>query len=345
MADNMTRADSLRQYLTGAASDGGTQTSPDSSLGNFRSSTEAVSMSIVVGSPVSGLTVDYASGANPVGAGSLIVSTGNVCQWQPAGAGSAGPAQTIASGETKVLEANGNPGQYIRVSCSNNSMTPGTATVTLAVAINNVFGMTDVSSAQAAAGGNDYRGVMLKNVASGNVASTKIFIAQVGTSQTSNSAQLGSSGSGTITTTGSLSDWPASGFAQIRTSGGTLRETVYYSSRTGTSLTVPAAGRAMLGTSAAAGNASDTIHAVPGIAIAIDTAGVTNAASIQTIANGNAAPTSVTWNQGLTANTGLQVGTLAAGQQCGIWIWRATPVGAISAVNVLTPITLNFDAA
>lgn len=345
MADNMTRADSLRQYLTGAASDGGTQTSPDSALGNYRSSTEAVSMSISVGSPVSGLAVDFASGANPVGAGSLIVSSGNVVQWQPAGAGSPGPAQTIASGETKVIEANGAPGQYLRVTCSNNSMTPGTATVTLAVSINNVFGMIDVSSAQAAAGGNDYRGVMLKNVASGNVAATKMYIGQLGTQQTTNSAQLGSSGSGTITTTGSFSDWPASGFAQIRTSGGTHRETVYYTSRTSTALTVPAAGRSMLGTSAAAGASSDTVHSVPGIAIAIDTAGVTAAGSIQTIANGNTAPTSVTWNHGLTANTGLQIGTIAATQQCGIWIWRATPVGAISAVNVLTPILLNFDAA
>ena len=40
MADEQTRADSLRFYHTGASADGNAQSDADASLGNYRSSTE-----------------------------------------------------------------------------------------------------------------------------------------------------------------------------------------------------------------------------------------------------------------------------------------------------------------
>ena len=48
------------------------------------------------------------------------------------------------------------------------------------------------------------------------------------------SASLSGSGAGTITTAGSLADWPDEGWVQVRNSGGTLKEVVYYTSRSGT---------------------------------------------------------------------------------------------------------------
>ena len=93
------------------------------------------------------------------------------------------------------------------------------------------------------------------------------------------------SGSGTITTAtaSGFADWPSQGWARIKTSGGTLREIVYYTSRTATSLTVPSAGRARLGSSAAAGSATDTVDAVPGLRIGLEALG--SEGTIQTVAS------------------------------------------------------------
>ena len=79
-----------------------------------------------------------------------------------------------------------------------------------------------------------------------------------GTQQISNSGQLGASGAGTISTTGSFATWPASGLCLI-TNAGVVREFVFYSSRTAQTLTVPATGRARLGTSQSAGAGTDTL--------------------------------------------------------------------------------------
>lgn len=93
-----------------------------------------------------------------------------------------------------------------------------------------------------------------------------IFDQGTGTEQTTDDAQLGDSGSGTITTTGDFDDaggpWPSVGYAQVLTASGGVRETIYYSSRTSTSLTVDANGRGQIGTSADAGESDDTV--VPG---------------------------------------------------------------------------------
>ena len=80
MPEIQTRADSLREYLTGANSDGGTQTNPNLSLGDYRSSTEAVSMLINIVNPVFGLQVTFAAGGNTVGVGTLTAVDANTIQ-------------------------------------------------------------------------------------------------------------------------------------------------------------------------------------------------------------------------------------------------------------------------
>lgn len=344
MPAEKTRADSLREYLTGAGSDGGAQADPDASLGNYRSSTLAESMDVVVTNAISGITIDFVGGGNAVGDGDLDVVDSNTLQWRDFG-GTYGPTVSIANGETKILEASGDPGAYIRVSRTSAAALTGTATLTLTRSQNNVFALDDVSSAEAASGDTEYRATILVNESSGTVNNLKRWIGTLGTSQISDVADLASSGAGTIETTGTFADWPESGWCHIK-NGSSTREIVYYSERTDTVLTVPSDGRAQLGTTAAAGAATDTIHAVPPVSIGTDPDGVTaGGAAIQTIANESTLPSSVTWSTGITADTGLDIGDMTTGQQIGLWIARMIPPNAVAAVDVTVLLEDSFDAA
>lgn len=328
-----TRLDSIREYLTGASSDGGTQANQALSLGNFRSATEALSYSItILSGAISSITIAYAAGGNAAGTGFLQCVDANTLQWQDSSGAGYGPSQSIANGQTMILETQSAPGAYIRVTrTSATALVPGTANVSLTELTDNVFSGNDVTSAQAASGITTYRGTMLRNEAAGSVTGYFRYIGQLGTSQTTNTTQLGSSGAGTIVITGTFADWPLSGFCQIRSSSGTLKELVYYSSRTNTVLTVPSTGRALLGTTATAGASSDIAYAVPGFAIGLDAAGVQAfGASIQTIANETTAPTGITWNVEIVSSNGLNIGTLATNQEIGFWIKRVFPVNTQS---------------
>lgn len=340
-----TRADSIREYLTGAGADGGAQTNPSLSLGNFRSSTEVQSLSSVVANAIPGITISFVGGGNALGDGTLNCVDVNTLQWKAAG-DSYGASVPILNGQTMILESSSGAAAFIRVTRTSAANLVGTATVTLARAIDNVFALDDAGSAEAAAGSTKYRGTIIQNASSASITNHKRWIGTLGTQQVSDSAQLGGAGAGVITTTGSFASWPASGWAHIKTSGGAQREIIYYSSRTNLTLTVPATGRARLGTAAAAGAATDTLDAVPGIALAINTTGVTAAgAAIQTIANETTAPAAVSFNTGITAATGLNIGTIAAGQQVGIWVKRELPVAAYSTAEADVLIQDTFDAA
>lgn len=344
----LTRADSLREFLTGAGSDGGSQVSVDACFGNFRSSTEALSFGIQLTSALTNVSVDYASGGNAPGAGTLTCVSANDLAWNDNGE-SQGPTVNLPSnGSTAILEASGNAGAYIRVTrTSGSAMSGGPCTVTLTTLVNGFFGFPDVTSAQASAGISQYRASIVKNVASGSVLNFLRWITDLAASKVSDGGVLGASGSGTITTTGSFSTWPNTGYAQIMHSDDvTLREVVYYTSRSSTVLTVPAAGRGLLGTSAGAGNTADIVHSTPGVAIALDVNGVQAAGSaIATIAGATTAPAGVTWNLGFTSALGLNIGTLTTGQQIGIWLWRQIPAGAISTPLANIQFSDSYDAA
>lgn len=342
MPDEKTRADSVRLYLTGAGSNGGAQTDPDAALGNYRSSTLLVFFDVDVTNPIANVTIAHVSGANGEGSGTITAATTGSLTWTPPG-GTAGPAVAIADGETKILEGGGAPGKFVRVSRTSATDLAGAATLDLTYKFNDLIGFDDVDAAEAAAGDVEYRALMLKNEAAATVKNTKVYINLLGTSQVSGSAQLGASGAGTITlSTGTFGDWPASGFCRIETNAAALREIVYYSSRTSTSLTVPSAGRGLLGTSAAAGASTDVVKAVPGIRIAKE-APVADA--IQTIADENTAPTGVTWGTPVTKATGTSIGDLATTALYGLWIERVVTVGAISEAEVLQSLAIAFDAA
>lgn len=342
MADEKTRADSLRFYLTGAASDGGTQTDPDASLGNYRSSTLDEYFDQNVTSAISNVTIDFVSGAHAEGNGTLTADSVDTLTWTPPG-GSAGAAVTIANGETKVLEGSGAPEQYIRVSRTTADDLTGAATVALTKKYNNAIGFDNVEASEASAGDTEYRAMMVKNESTVSVENVKVYIATLGTQRVSDTTQLGASGAGTVesSTASAFADWPESGFCRIEDSGNTLQEIVYYSSRTDTVLTVPSAGRGLLGTSASAGAATDLIYPVPGIRIAKE---APSSDAIQTIADESTAPTSVTWSTGITSAGGIDIGTLAASALYGLWVERVVVAGATSAASVEQALTWAFDA-
>lgn len=338
------RADALREYLTGAGSDGGAQTNPLLSFGNFRSASEALSLGITITSPISGVSVLYAGGANPIGAGTLTAVDTQNLTWQPAGATLPGLPVQFTGTQTLIVEALNNPGQYLRITATA-PFTPGPCTVSLAYLYDNVFAMDDVTATLAVSGVSEYLATMVRNEGSGPVSSFQRWLAVQGTPQLSGVGVLGASGAGTIITGTSFADWPSAGWCQIRTAGGALKEVVYYIARTLTALTVPAAGRGLLGTSNTAGAFTDVIYPTPGVAIGVDNAGIQAiGSSIQTIANINTPPSSIAWSVGLNGSTGLTIGTMAVNTEVGIWIWRQIPAGILSSPQLLTMFQDSFNS-
>lgn len=346
MPAQLTRCDSLREYLTGALTLGGAQASPLLSFGNHRSDTEALSMGILITSPISGLSVTFASGANPAGAGTLACVDGGTLAWKPFGASVAGPTVGFLGGisTSAILEARDNPGQYLRVS-GTAPFPVGSSTVTLSQLVNNVFGFGNVSIATSVSGDDDYLATILVNSSANIVTEYKRWIAEIGTSQVTNGSFLPDTGAGQIITDGTFADWPSAGWAQIRSSLGILKEVVYYTSRTNTILVIPSVGRGLFGLGSLSGDPTDRIHSVPGVVLAINNTGVTvGGLAIQAIANINTPPTGVTWNFGITAATGLQIGNLQPGSQVGIWMWRQLPPNTISDPLSLTKFSESFNA-
>lgn len=342
MPEENTRADSLGRFLTGATTHSGTQTDPDASIGNHQSSTRIVETTVNVVNPISDISVDRVSADNGAGAGSLTATATDAVAWTPPG-GSQGTAVTIANGETKLVEGSGDPTKFIVVTRNSATSLTGTATVNITIPVNALF--DDKTSAEASAGDIDYRCECVENLSASQMTNTKVWIGTLGTQRTTDTTQLPASGAGTIETTGSFSDWPTEGFAAVKDSGGTLREAVYYTSRTPTVLTVPAAGRAMLGSSAAAGTATDTVDAVPGIAIALDAPTAQPSGNFEAPADEATPPTGPTFSTPYTETDALSIGTLNANEIYGVWYERQFPASSTSTPSADAFLKYKFDAA
>jgi len=203
-----------------------------------------------------------------------------------------------------------------------------------------------MSAAEVAAGDENYRCLCLKNWAANGITNVKAYLVQLGTQQTSDAGQLGASGAGTIQTTGSVADWPEAGWCKIMTSGGSEREIVYYTSRTGTTLTVPAAGRELRGTTAAAGAATDTIHAIPSIDLGKEAPSSQPAGNFtdKTGAGEGSAPGGVSFSAPIVAAEYVDIGDLAAGYIYGLWLRRLTPTCMQSGIDISNRLSIGFDA-
>ena len=333
--------DALRWYLTGAASDGGSQAAQTASLGNYRSSSEAERCGIEPTIGAAGLSVELAAGANYQVSGSSVppvegltgtVDAVDVEQVRYTGPGSSvpGAAVQVSAGESVMAADGADRSQWVRVTrAAGNAGLSGQVVFTLVDQLHNVFGMSDALEAESAAGGNRYRAVMLRANGLPKVRDIRLYVGALGAAAVSSGGALGGAGGGSVTfAADALLSWPYAGWARVETAAGALREIVYYASRTGSVLTVPAAGRGRLGTSAAAGAVTDRVTPVPGIRIAWELASGGRNGPVQTIANESTAPAAVSWSTAITAAAGVAVGSLDDGQQGALWIHRELPAGA-----------------
>lgn len=314
--------DTIRFHLSGAASDGAAQASQAASLGNYRSSTEALCNGVYYGRAIVGVTVNRASREDG-GGGQAVIQANLVNGLSYTGPdGTQGTPITVANNETKILQDGSDPSSYVRVTRSNASTLVGQAALNYHDQFNDVFAMSDAANALSVAGGSRYRGIILRSL--NDVTSLKVWIDTLGPSAVSSVTQLGGAGSGTVAGAADcFIGWPQKGWAFDTTSA----ERFYYSSRTNAVLTVPAAGRGLLGTSAAAGGAANILWPIPGIRIALEEPSPAKNAAIQTIANETTAPTGVSWNTGITSGTGLAYATLHENDNAGLWIHRHIPAG------------------
>ncbi|MCC6797707.1 MAG: hypothetical protein IT366_21520 [Candidatus Hydrogenedentes bacterium] len=340
MATAFTKIDALGLYLSGATVAGGGQPLPASALGGYRSSKEVQRLGFVVrgGFGIKPIRIDWISGSNGTGRSALNASGTTSLIWDPYDA-TAGTAVSVANGETKLIESN-TVAKSIRVTRMSSDTPKGNLAIDVVDVFNDLLGFSNISSDDATAGKANYRAAFIRNHSGATITDIKVWIKTLGTQRVSGTAQLGSSGSGTITTAtaSGFADWPTSGWCHIKNAG-TTREIVYYTSRTSTSLTVPAAGRGRLGTSAAAGANTDTIDAVPGIRVGLE---APSSDAIQTIANETTAPTGITWNAQTTSATGVSIASLAASADYGLWIHRDTPAGMVAGAQIRNSLNIEF---
>src|SRR6185436_2262530 len=96
----------------------------------------------------------------------------------------------------------------------------------------NDFNFGNVASADALSGQNYYFATCIRNETDNAIMMLTRQLDDLGRQVPSDLAQLGASGSGTLSSSNGFKDWPDSGWCRITQSNGTYRETVYYSSRT-----------------------------------------------------------------------------------------------------------------
>lgn len=339
MATAFTKADALGLYLSGSSLAGGGQNNPAAALGGYRASKEVQRMGFVVrGGNMRPIRIDWVSGSHSAAQGELRGSGTTSLIWDPSDT-TAGTAVSIANGATQLIEAN-SVAYALRCTRMSTDAMRGQLTLGIVDVFNDLLAFDNISSADATAGKANYRAAFIRNHSDATVTGIKFWIKTLGTQRVSGTAQLGGSGSGTITTAtaNGFADWPTSGWCHIKNAG-TTREIVYYTSRTATSLTVPAAGRGRLGTSAAAGANTDTIDAVPGIRIGLE---APSSDAIQTIANETTAPSGITWNAQTTSATGLSIASLATSADYGLWIHRDTPAGMVAGAQIRNSLNIEF---
>lgn len=319
MATAYTKSDALGWYGSDPAG-----------LGGIRSDVELCPLEPYITDPIGPIIVRNATTGNNTGDGQIRAASTTTLAYTAPG-DTEGTPVTVAANTSALLES-GTPGMAVRVyrdSVYNSADLGGTMGVSLYRKYNTVIAGPNVDEA-----GSSYYGcVYFKNHGTANITSISIRPGVLGTQRTSSGGQLSGSGGGTITASGSLSTWPTSGWARIVESGVGLREIIYYSSRTDTVLTVPAAGRALCGTSASAGAASDTITPIAPLSLWGETP---SGGEVQTIANHTTAPTSPTWGVNVT------VATLEPGEERALWLFRQVPAAAVVNLEQVSGLEITY---
>lgn len=161
MAEQYTGADAVRFFMTGGDYDAQYQSDASASLGNYRSSVVVHSMAYWRYNPIPGIRIEFISGNNGEGVGSLFAVSENELRWAPPGA-TVGDPVTILQYQTKVLTGD-DDNLFIIVTRTTADSLTGNEAITLLDIYNNVVGGSDFTSDEASAGESKYRGLMAHN--------------------------------------------------------------------------------------------------------------------------------------------------------------------------------------
>jgi hypothetical protein len=97
-----------------------------------------------------------------------------------------------------------------------------------------------------------------------------------------------------------------------------------------------------LGTTATASVVGDILNAVPPVMIAHDTPDPLVGGNVQLIPNEHTAPSSVTFVNGITSATGINVALMNPYEQFGLWIHRSIPNNAPATPTITVSLGLRF---
>lgn len=339
-----TRADSIRLHHTGAGADGASQPDPAASLGGFRAAEELETRAPLISGGIANLDLVFASGLNGIGLASLAAVGDDLAAYSGVDASARSESETILNGESLILEDPAEPGRFARAKRTSTAQLDGSTAARLHPVFGNVVGQADVTGPQQVTGRVTHRALMLKNAHSIPVSVIRAYLDFLATGQISDAAQLPGAGAGTLGTTGTFDGWPFSGFCLIRDLLGVLLEAIYYSIRSSTVLTVPAGGRAQLGTSATAGASTDTLDSISGMRLGREEPSAQPAGSIQTIASETTVPGGVTFQLVWDRDNALDFGALASSWSRGLWLERTTIAGASAEAKIENRFRLQMDS-
>lgn len=326
MASLGTYGDSLRICWTGERG-GADAYDPAASIGGERLG-ETVHVKAIIDNPIPPIRLRGFGALTATGTGYLTSVDADSLSYSAPG-DDYGAAVTIANGETALLvSADGE--STLRVERVSADDLGGTATLTVIPQTGGALGMSNITRTQMNAGEDYYRALMLHNAGTVQITNLKLWVNPLSSAFATDVQQLPSSVSAGVSyqietgTANAFADWPSAGWANIYdTTGGTVREVVYYYARTSVRLYVTgvdSTGR--LGTTHSAGASNDTITLVPGIRIAKETP---SSGSIQRVADQYNAPTGLTWDVGTSSAEGLSEATFAADAELGLWIHKEIP--------------------
>ena len=319
MATAKTKSDALGLYASDPAG-----------LGGLRADLEILGLHCIVSNPIPPIVIQRAITIAGTGTATIRAASATTLAYTAPGDTEGTPVTVAAN--TSVLLESGTPARSIRVyrdSVYDANTLAGEMTLELVNQMNHIIAGPDGTQSAS----DYYACLFLRNHSDQAITSITVDPAALGSARTTATAQLSGSGAGTITVSGSLVGYPDSGWAKILTSGAALREIIYYTSWTGSSLTVPAAGRGLLGTSAAAGASTDTITPIAPLRFWLETP---SAGAVQTIADHTTEPTGASWTIAATH------ASLAAGDEIALWLHRQIPAAATVSVMQRTGINVGY---
>jgi len=334
-------ADGLWWLLTGATYDGGPQSDPYDSRGNYAGNTRFGSQGISCAGGPSNLRVDYASGYNGTGTGTLRCTGADAVAWTPPD-GSEGAAITIANGQTRVV-CGDDESKYLTVTRTSADALADSMSVTLADTYNCLW--DNVTNGERTAGDTEIRCLGTRNRNAQSLTSLKFWLRSLADTAEVGAAGYAAAGAVSIDakTAGEFADWPAEGCAI----NATTNEALWYTRTTDDTLEVAAGGRDFWGDGAAAGNADDVLYPVAPICIAAEGPSSQPGGYLTDRTGegqeGGGPPGTLYHPVSASAADVVEVGTVASGYLYGLWIERKVLAGRGGAATVDWGVACSFE--